>query len=170
MWFFISSAERERIPKGLSGPQISPRPRMPDDPSGILQDRNPSHYNHEETQVLTFFLKKSRMAPLASPGRVPQDPAGSHKNPTTVTVSKPNNPRPQLEEEEESPYWSVQEESRRMSTIRDASYRPGGGPLQLVGCHRRDGRTPAALVRDPVQRILGRVLAIAPQTTPVHPS
>ena len=47
------------------------------------------------------------------------------------------------------------------------AYRPGRGPLQLIGRHRRDGGATAALVRDPVQRILGRVLAVAPQTAPV---
>lgn len=40
---------------------------------------------------------------------------------------------------------------------------PGGGPLQLVRRHAGDGGAAAALVGDPVQRVLGGVLAVGAQ-------
>lgn len=46
------------------------------------------------------------------------------------------------------------------------SHRPGSRPLQLVGRHGGDGRAPTAFVRDPVQRVLGRVLTVTTQATP----
>ena len=48
-------------------------------------------------------------------------------------------------------------------------YGSGGCSLELVGRDGCNGRTPSAFVRNPVKRILGRVLAIAPQTAPVFP-
>ena len=41
---------------------------------------------------------------------------------------------------------------------------PGRGPLQLGRVDGGDGGAPARLVRDPVQRVLGRVPAVATQT------
>jgi len=53
------------------------------------------------------------------------------------------------------------------------AYRSGSRALQLIRCDRGDGGAPAALVRDPVQRVFGRVLTVAPQAAPateVHTS
>jgi len=46
------------------------------------------------------------------------------------------------------------------------AYRSGSRALQLIRCDRGDGGAPTALVRDPVQRVFGRVLTVAPQTAP----
>lgn len=45
-------------------------------------------------------------------------------------------------------------------------YRASRGALELVGRDGSNGGASSAFVRDPVERILGRVLAIAPQTAP----
>jgi hypothetical protein len=45
-------------------------------------------------------------------------------------------------------------------------YRASCGALELVGRDGSNGGASSAFVRDPVERILGRVLAIAPQTAP----
>ena len=47
-----------------------------------------------------------------------------------------------------------------------SAYRSGSRALQLIRCDRGDGGAPTALVRDPVQRVFGRVLTVAPQTAP----
>ncbi len=47
------------------------------------------------------------------------------------------------------------------------NYRASCGPLELVGRDGSDGGAPSALVRYPVERILGRILTIASQTAPV---
>jgi hypothetical protein len=46
------------------------------------------------------------------------------------------------------------------------AYRSGSRALQLVRGDRGDGGAPTALVRDPVQRVFGCVLTVAPQTAP----
>jgi hypothetical protein len=46
------------------------------------------------------------------------------------------------------------------------AYRSGSRALQLIRGDRGDGGAPAALVRDPVQRVFGCVLAVAPKTAP----
>jgi len=51
-----------------------------------------------------------------------------------------------------------------MQSVR--AYRSGSRALQLIRGDRGDGGAPTALVRDPVQRVFGRVLTVAPQTAP----
>ena len=46
------------------------------------------------------------------------------------------------------------------------AYRSGSRALQLIRGDRGDGGAPTALVRDPVQRVFGCVLTVAPQTAP----
>jgi len=47
------------------------------------------------------------------------------------------------------------------------AYRSGSRALQLIRGDRGDGGAPTALVRDPIKRVFGRVLTVAPQTAPV---
>jgi hypothetical protein len=46
------------------------------------------------------------------------------------------------------------------------AYRSGSRALQLIRGDGGDGGAPTALVRDPVQRVFGCVLTVAPQTAP----
>lgn len=46
-----------------------------------------------------------------------------------------------------------------------SSYRSGGGSLKLIGSDSGDGGAPATLVGDPVERVIGSILAIRAQTT-----
>lgn len=46
------------------------------------------------------------------------------------------------------------------------AYRSGGRALQFIRRHRGDGGAPSALVRNPVQRVFGCVLTVAPQAAP----
>ena len=46
------------------------------------------------------------------------------------------------------------------------NYHANCGPLELVGRDGSDDGASLARERNPVKRILGRILAIAPQTTP----
>ena len=50
------------------------------------------------------------------------------------------------------------------------NYRASCGPLELVGRDGSDGGASSALVRNPVERILCRILTIASQTTPATPT
>ena len=47
-------------------------------------------------------------------------------------------------------------------------YRASCGALELVGRDGSNGGTSSAFVRDPVERIFSRVLAIASQTAPTN--
>jgi hypothetical protein len=48
------------------------------------------------------------------------------------------------------------------------AHRSCSRPLELIRSDSGDGRTPTALVRYPVQRVFGRILTVAPKTTPAN--
>lgn len=70
------------------------------------------------------------------------------------------------EEEQQRMMMTTQDLTEYLSKAERMNYRASCGPLELVGRDGSDGGAPSALVRNPVERILGRILTIASQTAP----